>query len=293
MFLRVDKLANNLLTFGRSHLTERPFFILITMKIEKVFVTPDLAASLLKSNTKNRPLSPSVIARYVDEIKKGRWKEETGELIKVSKDGYILDGQHRLTAIVRAGVGLFFHIATDVENDVFDVLDTGKRRNGADSIAIFGEKYSTSISAAITAECWILSECKGKRGMSNAEIVERYEENKERWSECGFVGVGLSNSISKALSPSWAVAFLFHFSRIDHDESTEFMRQLCEGKGVKNNSIHLLRRRLIDAKVSKQYRLPDEVLIGLVLKTWNAFRRGHEISQLRYKPAEEVFPNAI
>lgn len=263
------------------------------MKIEKVFVTPDFAASLLKKNTKNRPLSPSIIARYTNEIKEGRWKEETGELIKVSKDGCILDGQHRLTAIVRSGVGLFFHIATDVNDDVFDVLDTGKKRNGADSISIFGEKYSTPISAAITAENWISAECKGKRGMSNAEIVENYKENKEKWSECGFVGVGLSNSISKALSPSWAVAFLFHFSKIDRDEANEFMRQLCEGRGIKNNSIHLLRRRLIDAKVSKQYRLPDEMLIGLVLKTWNAFRRGHEISHLRYKPAEEVFPSAI
>lgn len=263
------------------------------MKIEKVFVTPDFAASLLKNNTKNRPLSSSVVARYTDEIKGGRWKEETGELIKVSKDGCILDGQHRLTAVVRAGVGLFFHVATDVNSDVFDVLDTGKRRNGADSISIFGEKYSMPISAAITAESWISAECKGKRGMSNAEIVEKYKEDKEKWSECGFVGVGLSNSISKALSPSWAVAFLFHFSRIDNDEAADFMHQLCEGKGIKNNSIHLLRRRLLDAKVSKQYRLPDEMLIGLVLKTWNAFRRGHEISQLRYKPAEEVFPNAI
>lgn len=293
MYRRVDKLANNLLTFGRSHSTGRPFLFLTTMKIERVFVSPEFAASLLKKNTKNRPLSPSVVARYTSEIKEGKWKEETGELIKISSDGNVLDGQHRLTAIVKAGIGLFFHVATDVSDDVFDVLDTGKRRNGADSVAIFGEKYSTPIAAAITAECWIFSECKGKRGLSNSEIVEKYKESKERWAECGFIGVGLSNSISRALSPSWAVAFLFHFSRIDHGEAIEFMRQLCEGKGIKNNSIHLLRRRLIDAKVSKQFRLTDELLIGLVLKTWNAFRRGHEISQLRYKPAEEVFPKAI
>ena len=54
-----------------------------------------------------------------------------------------MDGQHRLAAMVEADLAVEMTVFTDVEPHTFDVLDTGKRRNAADVLAIEGEKSTT------------------------------------------------------------------------------------------------------------------------------------------------------
>ena len=72
------------------------------MNITKKLITPSIAKGLLESNTKNRGINELVVSRYANDILKGNWKEDTGEAIKISKMNIILDGQHRLCAIVKA-----------------------------------------------------------------------------------------------------------------------------------------------------------------------------------------------
>ena len=64
-----------------------------------------------------------------------------------------MDGQHRLAAIVEADLPVEVTVFTEVEPDTFDVLDTGKRRNAADVLAIEGEK-STTLLAAMVRTVW-------------------------------------------------------------------------------------------------------------------------------------------
>jgi hypothetical protein len=52
----------------------------------------------------------------------------------------MVDGQHRLAAIIEADVPVDITVFTEVPDGAFDVLDTGKRRNAADVLAIEGEK---------------------------------------------------------------------------------------------------------------------------------------------------------
>ena len=79
-----------------------------TPTYERVFVDVPLALELLKANSTNRELRNHVVEGYVDQMKKGQWREDTGETIKISKTGRLLDGQHRLNAIVKFGSG--FHL---------------------------------------------------------------------------------------------------------------------------------------------------------------------------------------
>ena len=290
MYRRVDKLANNLLTFGRSHTTGRPFFILLTMKIEKVFVSPEFAKSLLLKNLKNRRMTESVARRYADEIRNGRWKEDTYEPIKISESGIILDGQHRLSAVVKAGIGVHFHIATGLKDEVFDVIDTGKKRTGGDTLSSLGVKNYNVIAAALNLVFLIEEDIRSRRFSSNNEILLRYEKESDIWDEIASKSITLCNHISRALAPSWIAAFLYVFSKIDKNESYQFIDQLCTGKEVKNGTILVLRKKLIDAKMSNTIKMNPELKYALVVKAWNAFRDGREYSVLRYKPIEDDFP---
>ena len=60
------------------------------MKIETLLITPKQASELLKQNVNNRPLQKHRVLLLFTEMMSGRWKEETGEAIKISKTNRLL-----------------------------------------------------------------------------------------------------------------------------------------------------------------------------------------------------------
>lgn len=74
-------------------------------------ITPAMARRLLEKNINNRPLQPAAVERYMRDIAAGNW-QLTHQCIAVDIDGNLVDGQHRLTAIVRCNISLPFFIAT-------------------------------------------------------------------------------------------------------------------------------------------------------------------------------------
>src|SRR6185369_8200893 len=99
------------------------------MKISEKLITPLLAEHYLTKNTTNRRVTQTNVDYLTDQMRKGLYKENTGETIKFSRSGKLIDGQHRLLAIVKSGKSFKFTIAEDLEDNVFHVLDTGKTRN--------------------------------------------------------------------------------------------------------------------------------------------------------------------
>jgi hypothetical protein len=72
------------------------------MRTETVHVTPAMAEEWLKANSVNRAISRATVEMLVAEILSGSWVlTEQGIAFDIA--GNLVDGQHRLTAIVRAG----------------------------------------------------------------------------------------------------------------------------------------------------------------------------------------------
>lgn len=65
-------------------------------------ITPDMAREYLKSNSMNRPLNDRTVNLYAQEMRTGNWKLN-GEAICFGKNGALLNGLHRLYAIVKSG----------------------------------------------------------------------------------------------------------------------------------------------------------------------------------------------
>lgn len=108
-----------------------------------MMVTPEMAAEWLKSNTKNRSLSQATVNYYAAEMKAGRW-ELNGETIKFYENGTLKDGQHRLSAVVKAGVPVKMEVRFGVPNDSI-ICDRQRKRSVADMINIDnGGKLKTS-----------------------------------------------------------------------------------------------------------------------------------------------------
>lgn len=99
-----------------------------------VRVTPDLARDMLKKNTENRPVKKSVIARYAAIMQADNWT--------LSPDGIIfsnyrlIQGQHRLNAVIVSGRPVDFIVWTNVDDNVFKALDRGVSRTASDALGI-------------------------------------------------------------------------------------------------------------------------------------------------------------
>ena len=70
------------------------------MEAKVQVITPELAEQYLTKNTNNyRSMSNSVVNAYATDMKTGNWKFN-GDSIKFNKSGILVDGQHRLAAIM-------------------------------------------------------------------------------------------------------------------------------------------------------------------------------------------------
>jgi hypothetical protein len=63
---------------------------------------------------KNRPIDLDKVNVLIEEIKGGRWRLNN-HLIAFDRDGYLVDGQHRLCAIGHAGVPVEVAVMWGVE----------------------------------------------------------------------------------------------------------------------------------------------------------------------------------
>jgi hypothetical protein len=111
------------------------------MQIELMTVTPEMARDWLHDNTKNRQLRETRVGFLVSAIQRGEWKL-THQPVAFDKQGVLLDGQHRLNAIVRAGIPVQMLVAKNADRASFDVIDIGDRRSLAD-ITGLGEKEAS------------------------------------------------------------------------------------------------------------------------------------------------------
>lgn len=114
---------------------------------ELIDVTPEMAAEWLTKNTRNRSVVRRRFLALADDMLNGRWMV-TGEAIKFASDGTLLDGQHRLNAVIAAGIPATMLIVRGVDHSAQDGMDTGRARSAGDVLSINGHKNGTTIAAA-------------------------------------------------------------------------------------------------------------------------------------------------
>lgn len=149
-------------------------------KVQKI--SPPRAAEMLSVNTSSRPLSRSTVRSLAEAMGRGEWLV-AHQGIAFDTAGVLVDGQHRLAAVIEADVPVDMTVFTEVEPGTFDVLDTGKKRNAADVLAIEGEKSTTLLAAMVRTSVW---QCQnrpdqswswGAAGVTNHQIVQTLEAN--------------------------------------------------------------------------------------------------------------------
>lgn len=99
------------------------------MYTETVLVTPEMAAKWLdESDGANpRPVLQRSVNYLVEEIKAKRWRL-TPQGIAFNEQGLLIDGQHRLWAVVESKVAVPMRVTWNTPDAVKEVLDSGTLR---------------------------------------------------------------------------------------------------------------------------------------------------------------------
>lgn len=100
-------------------------------------MTPTEAQRLLDEyNTSNRSVRPRVVEEYTRSILQDRWQDHYLNKCSISTEGVLIDGQHRLMAIVAANKAVPFGVEWDVEPAIADIIDRGSPRRVDDLPAL-------------------------------------------------------------------------------------------------------------------------------------------------------------
>ena len=102
---------------------------MITSKVVKV--TPELAKLFLSKNSVNREVRNNNVRFFCNEIRTGSFKT-THQGIALSKEGLLLDGQHRLLAIIETNTPVEMLVTENLDSSTFHAMDCGSVRSMSD-----------------------------------------------------------------------------------------------------------------------------------------------------------------
>ena len=246
-------------------------------------ITPKRAEDWLeKSDLLNRPVNDPWIKDLTDEIKRGNWRGDNAETIKLDENQSIVDGQHRLWAIFYSEMSVWATVAFNVDPAVFPTIDVGQRRTGAHTLAVASFKNSNVLSSA--AKYYSRFKDVGLKKMlhgpakikaNNRVILATVKAYPELVESVGFIKSfknvrGIHNG---------KIAFLHClFAQKHSDKANTFVEKLYTGEDLgKGSPILALRTKLFAISVLKDMvnnHSKDLFFMVIVIKAWNAFREG-------------------
>jgi hypothetical protein len=262
---------------------------------EVMTITPAMAEYILhRCNKNNRPLSTNRSEKYAKFIKNGDWML-TSQGISFSPDGFLNNGQHRLSGCILAATPINVLVVFGENRDAFHVLDTNGVRGGGDVLAIAGYHDTKHLAAtartvkAIINDNWIANPI-----YTNSEILE-FVQTHGALVDALKHGTMIAKKLNCSRS-ALASAFYLIVERSRRAELAEdFRDRLASGKGLDVcPSLLALRDGIMQRTIDAQYKisfLRNIAISAATVTTWNHFVRGRR-GKIKFVPGSkypEVF----
>lgn len=246
-----------------------------------VTITPKMAEEMLGKNVKNRNVSSRTVDAYARDMATGNWRF-TGEAIKVSRGGNLLDGQHRLLACVKADVPFTTLIVYGLEEDAQDIMDTGRTRTVADALTIKGQALAHRVAAACN---WMTKVKLGysRDRVTHSEALGILQRHPGLAESAHFVGTAYGMSPALLTCIHYIGAKLLDNSPF----ANEFVTIFITGNSYDGCAAHAWRERLMRAKAAKTPITHDHMYKGSV-HSWNLFSASKIVKFIR-APEEVKF----
>jgi hypothetical protein len=256
-------------------------------KFEVMDITPDMAKKILAHRNKNnRPIRYTHLEKLSDAIEKDEWKV-TNQGIAFDHDGNLIDGQHRLAAILQTRKTVKMMVATNMDKGIFDVVDTGSKRSTGDALDILGSEHGRIVSAALKIYiCYQKFPEKAWSGAaiqqpSTSDVIAIYKDRqdeieallsvikkKHRNFKCFSMSLGLVLSIL-LLDAGWSDMQIW-----------EFWDCVTLGANLPPDSVVLsFRNQLSDPHFRKRHYGTQRYMLNAFIKCFNSYITNESINK--------------
>jgi hypothetical protein len=276
--------------------------------IDKERITPTMAKNLLKNNIGNRKMRQRIVTQYASDMASGRWKFN-GDAIRIDSKGNVLDGQHRLQAIVESGVAQTMLVVRGLEESVRSVIDIGAKRSFANLLAWHGYKHTAQVGASVK---WCMMYERGlidyhrsfTEGSSTAvagtppthqEMLEWLSEHQEIAESTGYV----VNHPLVTRACQTVLSVIGYYARVENKwaDFVFFYESLRTGANLSEGDPILTLRGWLEWNNLRDRRLRNaRSTHAIVIKAWNAYIKGDRCTSLRFNSGgakPEKFPQII
>jgi len=249
--------------------------------ISFVTVTPDVAKRWLKGNTVNRNVRVAKVNQYASDMLAGRWTHSES-MICFTSDGKMVNGQHRLLAVIQSNCAITFAVQRNVPIEAMANMDTGAARIVSDVFRWNGEKNapllgSTAKFALIFTDGRIYKDNKVQATSHSAlvDFVDIHPELRHSVSTAQHVYAHLDCAPTVLAVAHWIIAAANNAEVADH-----FLNQLGSRAGEgEGSAILALDRRLREIRRTRAKYTQREFL-ALLIKGWNHYATGKSVEKL-------------
>lgn len=254
-------------------------------------ITPVLAEEYLRRNTKNRQLRSNIVSYYASQMKNGQWMLN-GEGIIFNDEGILVDGQHRLAAVMESGVNVEMLVVRNADKDSFTTIDSGVSRKIRDTFYVKGIPNANVVSSIIGRYkklCSIKSIMGKVDGVKNhskpsrQDLLREYLSDEEFWQEicrraqtCYAAMRLMSQTEIGSIS-----AYLIKERKHSSEKVFDFFEDLLKSDIPKSPMLALFRKRLVQDKLSNE-RIAPIYKQQLFTQVWNAYAQGRELKIVKW-----------
>jgi len=250
----------------------------MTMSV-KQFVTPAMATEWLAHNDMNRDLRRSTVNQYAVAMQEGRWFCN-GQPIIIATDGTLLDGQHRLSAIVAYGKPVEMYVTRGIEKAAFDTIDNGVARKSAHVLQCKKVKHPNMCAAIARSSIAYVNGLNPKNGLDR-QLITNFVEEHPYIVEAS----ALAKRVSKQMAPTQfgMVVFLADESRKHDAEIESFVTGIQNGIGLMKGDPRLTLREWVFARKRGMYteEIDRTAYFGAVVRAWNAWAQKRKVSSFK------------
>lgn len=254
---------------GRQHM--------ITIEV----VSPETARNWLGHNTHNRVLRKQIVSAYARDMKAGRW-EFDGTPIRFALDGTLLDGQHRLQAIVESNTTQTMAILRGLDPKSQVTMDSGIARKAGDQITLVGKRNGSALSAAAKA---VLTGGGIERGNNRVTMSEQLSvlelDPSIEWIVNEVLPI-LSKGLRPIMTPTVAFYAYWRLNQIDPEATAQFFEEVASMTNLPPGSpIIALQRRLVGNSMRGSSWKDRTEALACIFRAWNAWRSGESLQRIQ------------
>ena len=262
------------------------------MNINIEEITPEKAAMYLALNTQNRRLRNKRVSLYADQMVRGQWME-TGDPIRFSVSGKLLDGQHRLSAILAANITIKALVVREIPDESFRVLDSGLTRSPADSLGT--DTVQAVNKAAAIRLLWVIEAGGDPRmttdltAVTRTDIAEYHSAHEQEMTNATLAGNRMYRAFRGGNKAAWTAFCVMLYRSAPEVLANEFLDAVATGANLSPSDPRLALRNWL---TSHRKMTTAGGYLGVLIKSWNDFARGSKRLNIVFKDSES-FPTVV